>query len=315
MSELLPVLEAMLSEVDAGRAGALCTVVRASGSTPQCPGAALLLRFDFTTLGTLGGGCVEAEVKRRAFELLQAGGSALLDFDLDHDYGWDDGLLCGGSMTIGVTTVAERMDLSPFRQAVERLRRREAASFPLAFEREGERRQYRVHLEVPPTLLIAGAGHVGQAVAKLAVDLDFHVVVIDDRADCASRERFGADVELIVGDIAQTLRGYPIDDGCYVVIVTRGHRHDQAALEAVIRGPARYIGMIGSRRKVSVMFAELVAAGVPRELVERVHSPIGLPIRAITVAEIAVSIMAEVVQVRRERTPKLVEETMEERRR
>jgi xanthine dehydrogenase accessory factor len=164
-----------------------------------------------------------------------------------------------------------------------------------------------VHLEVSPTLLIAGAGHVGQAIARLAVNLDFRVVVIDDRPDFASRERFGERIELIVDDITSALRDHPIDAGCYVVIVTRGHRHDHHALDAVIRRPAGYIGMIGSKRKSATILHALADAGVSQELIDGVHTPIGVPIQAATVDEIAVSIVAELISVRRRKTPKLVE--------
>ena len=307
MSELIPVLETLVADVTAGRPAAFCAVVKTQGSAPQTPGAAMLVRADFRTLGTLGGGCVEAEVQRRAFQLLQQGQSGLLDFALDHDYGWDDGLLCGGQMSVAVTPVAAEAGLGPFRQALELARQRRPASIPLVVEHEGRRLEFRLHLEVPPTLLIAGAGHVGQAVAELALRLDYHVVVIDDRADCASRERFPGDVELIVDDIAEALRKYRVDAGCYVVIVTRGHRHDHQALDAVVRRPAGYIGMIGSKRKSRLILEDLAAAGVTSEQLSRVHTPIGLSIHAVTVAEIAVSIVAELVQVRRQNTPVLVE--------
>jgi xanthine dehydrogenase accessory factor len=311
MSELVPVLETLVGDVEAGRPAALCAVVKTHGSAPQTPGAAMLVRADFRTLGTLGGGCVEAEVRRRAFELLQQDQSGLLDFQLDHDYGWDDGLLCGGQMSVAVMPVAVEAGLGPFRQALELARQRRPASVPLVVEHAGRMLAYRVHLEVPPTLLIAGAGHVGQAVAELASRLDYHTVVIDDRADCASRARFPEPVELVVDDIAEALQRYPIDASCYVVIVTRGHRHDHQALDAVARRPAGYIGMIGSKRKSRLILEDLAAVGVTPEQLSRVHTPIGLPIHALTVAEIAVSIMAELVQVRRQKTPVLVEGPVE----
>ncbi|UCG17735.1 MAG: XdhC family protein [Phycisphaerales bacterium] len=307
MSELLPVLRDMICEADAGRPSALCVVVQTSGSTPRRPGAAMLLRADLTALGTVGGGYVEADVKRRASEVLQQRGTAVLDFSLDRDLGRGDGPICGGRMSVGVTTVTPDADLEPYRRAVESLQRRERAWFPIVVEQKGKRLEYRVHLEVPPTLLIAGAGHVGQAVARLAGALDFHVVVIDDRADCAARERFGSDVKLIVDDIGSALRSYPIDSACFVVIVTRGHQHDYQALDAVVRSPAHYVGMIASKRKAQMIFGRLAASGVPPELIDRVHSPIGLPIGAATVPELAVSIVAELVQARRRDTPKLVE--------
>ncbi len=299
MSELTPVLESFLAEVDAGRSAALCAVVATRGSTPQSAGATMLLTSDFSAQGTLGGGCVEAEVKRRAFELLQAGASTVLDFVLDHDYGWDDGLICGGRMDIAVASFGPGDDVSAIRSAAEAGRSRRAASFPLDVTHDGRRLRYDVRLEIPPTLLIAGAGHVGQAVAKLAVDLDFHVVAIDDRADMACRDRFDDRVELLVGDIAETLRRYPIDPSSYVVIVTRGHQNDEQALDAVIRSEAGYIGLIGSKRKAKLIFEDLRQGGVSEDLLSRVHTPIGMAIGAVLVPEIAVSIAAELVAHRR----------------
>ncbi len=303
----LAALETLIADVDAGRPAAFCAVVHTTGSTPQVPGAVMLVRSDYSTSGTLGGGCVEAEVQRRAFELLQAGQSGLLDFQLDHDYGWDDGLLCGGSMQVAVVSISDPAALRPFRAARDLARTRQPATISLSVPHEQKQLEYQLHLEVPPTLLIAGAGHIGQAVARLAVDLGFHVVVIDDRAEFTAPARFPAAVELRVGDIGHTLRDFPLDADCYVVIVTRGHRHDQQALGAVIRRPARYIGMIASRRKAQLILHELAAAGVPADQVERVRSPIGLPIGAVTVTEIAVSIAAELVSFRRKSRPKLVE--------
>ena len=114
-----------------------------------------------------------------------------------------------------------------------------------------------------------------------------------------------------VFDIARALREYPIDAGCYVVIVTRGHQHDAQALDAVIRRPAGYIGMIGSKRKSATILRDLADGGVSQELIDRVHTPIGIPIRAMTVNEIAVSIVAELIQIRRQTTPKLIEGPIE----
>lgn len=311
MSELIPVLEILVADVEAGRAVALCAVLQTRGSTPQVPGATMLVRSDGSTVGTVGGGSGEAEVTRQALERLQQNQGAVVRLALDSDYGWDDALICGGEMTVGVMPIAGGADLTPFRTALELAGQRRPAQVPVVVEDEGRRLEYRVRLEVPPTLLIAGAGHVGQALARLAVELDFHVVVIDDRAELASRARFGEPVGLTVGNIAGVLRDYPIDAGCYVVIVTRGHRHDRQALEAVIGRGAGYVGMIASRRKAALILNALAEAGIPREQIDGVHTPIGLPIGALTVNELAVSIAAELIQVRRHSTPTLVEGPLE----
>jgi xanthine dehydrogenase accessory factor len=135
--------------------------------------------------------------------------------------------------------------------------------------------------------------------APVALQIGFRVFVLDDRADYASAVRFPIPIETRVGDIAMTLRGWPIDARTYVVIVTRGHRHDEAALRAVVDSPARYVGMIGSKRKIEVTFDDLRRSGVSDERLGRVRAPIGMDIRAVTAEEIAVSIAAELISVRR----------------
>ncbi len=315
MSELLPVISELINEVDAGRACALCAVVKTKGSTPQSPGAAMLLRADCSTTGTLGGGCVEEEVKRRAYGAVTSGKSALYDFLLDHDYGWDDGLICGGRMDIAVMAAGPGAQLTAIREALALARECKPASLPLVVEHEGKTLEYTLHLEVPPTLLIAGAGHVGQAVAKLAMGLDFNVVVFDDRAEYASADRFDPAAKLVISDIAAGLNDHPINASCYVVIVTRGHAHDHQALDAVIRSDATYVGLIGSKRKAKMILGDLKTAGVPQELIDRIHTPIGLSIGAITVPEIALSITAELVEHRRRNTPTLIEGPIEREKR
>ena len=157
-----------------------------------------------------------------------------------------------------------------------------------------------IDVSVPaPTLYLVGAGHVAMPTAALAHTCGFRVVVIDDRADMASEARFPDAAERLVGDIEAVLRGLPLASNAYVVIVTRGHALDEEALHAVIDAPAAYVGMIGSRRKVRTIYDHLRAAGVPQEQLDRVHSPIGIDIGSETPAEIAVSIVAEMIAVRR----------------
>ena len=153
-------------------------------------------------------------------------------------------------------------------------------------------------LQPRPTLLIAGAGHVGQALCHLGNWLDFDVVIVDDRADFASAERLPEADDIIVGDIETELRNYPITPLTYVVIVTRGHQHDESALHAVVESDARYIGLIGSRRKIKLIFDDLLDVGIPTERLQRVYAPVGLNINSKTVPEIAVSIAAQLIQIR-----------------
>lgn len=307
MNPFSSLFRSLVRQLQQKRRVAICTVVGSYGSTPQAAGATLLLHENMTTEGTLGGGCVEAEVRKQAFELLQKNRSGLLTFKLDHDYGWDDGLICGGTMRIAVISLDSAEKAMPYVEAADRIERRERACVPLQIEDDGQIQEYRLHIEAPAQLIIAGGGHVGAELAKMAVGLDFEVTVVDDRADFVNATRLPPPIKPVVGDIERTLRELPIDANTYVVIVTRGHHHDEQALHAVIDSPARYIGMIGSRRKVTLIFDDLAALGVDRAKLARVHAPIGLSIGAQTVPEIAVSILGQLIEVRRADKPTHVE--------
>lgn len=150
-----------------------------------------------------------------------------------------------------------------------------------------------------PRLIIAGAGHVAQALVKLADLLDFRSIVIDDRRDLADPQSFGDGVHLAFGDIPQTIRELEPDEASWVVIVTRGHQLDKDALRAALETQARYIGMIGSPGKIKNIFRSLLKEGVPRERLEQVHTPIGLDLGAETPGEIALSIAAEMLMIRK----------------
>ena len=366
MSGATNVLDTVLSEIVAGRRVALCVVVGTRGSTPQSPGAMICVDEAAQITGTIGGGCVEAEVRRRAHEMLSANGMAksrptsgrghdpgdrgeharasgleaapdegesdkvirtadptseharvsagmppdptlLVTLDLDNDFGFDDGLICGGHMEVAVCVYSDREQIGPLREAVEQLRAGDPATIPIRIQKPSGAVEYRINLEAAPKVVIVGGGHVGLALAPLMVPLGFYVTVIDDRGDFANAERFPPPMESVVGDIDKTLAEWAIDANTYVVIVTRGHKHDERALRAVIDSPAKYIGMIGSRRKIHVIFQDLMHEGISKEKLDRVHAPIGVAIKCVTPAEIALSIAAELVSVRRERYRKVVE--------
>jgi xanthine dehydrogenase accessory factor len=339
MRDLLAELERV---IDRGLPCACCTVVATRGSTPQKAGATMLVFGDGTQAGTLGGGCVEAEVRRRALHALAAaGGPELHSFTLDDDFGWDDGLICGGRMTIladpitptaadyyhqrkglveagaGCTEVVALVEnrvgiaagsrylLDSANRPVARLG--PAAELPANLPRPDQSPRPSVVegfalLPTPPrvTLLIVGGGHVGQAVAKLAAECDFDVWVLDDRESFASAERFPNARRRLVGDIGGTLQTLKADvtPHTYALIVTRGHNHDEEALYHLAATPAGYVGMIGSKRKVKLIFDDLRAKGVPESALDRVRAPVGLSIGSQTVPEIAVSIVAELIAQR-----------------
>ena len=164
----------------------------------------------------------------------------------------------------------------------------------------GEMEIFVEPLLTAPTLLIAGAGHVGAACAELGKFLGMRVVVMDDRDEFLSREKFPHADELRAGDIAQNLAQFEITPQTFVVLVTRAHTLDAEVLRAVIEKPAAYIGMLGSKRRVLTVFDILKQDGVSEDALKRVHAPIGLHIRAETPQEIAVSIMAEIIQASRQ---------------
>ena len=299
MSDAVEIVETLVHEVEAGRRGVLCVVVATRGSAPQAPGAMLCVDEAGQMTGTVGGGCVEAEILRRAHQMLSTGPSGLFTLDLDHDFGFDDGLICGGHMDVAICVISEAAEARDLRMAAELLRAGEAATLPVRVQTSAGLVEYRVHIEAPPKLVIAGGGHIGLALATLMPPLGFRVSVVDDRSRFANATRFPPPIEPVVGDIAETLRRWPMDANTYIVIVTRGHRHDEQALAAVIGSRARYIGMIGSRRKIAVIYEDLRRQGKTQEQLNRVHAPIGLDIKAVTPEEIAVSIAAELISIRR----------------
>jgi xanthine dehydrogenase accessory factor len=335
------ILEDLLNAHHGNQAVAYTALVETRGSTPQKAGATMLVFADGSQAGTLGGGCVEAEVKRRALRLLDGGVRELLTFQLDDNYGWDDGLICGGRMKMLVDPVRPGDDIAYFdtvaslvakgaggTEAVildatkagggepgDRFLFDEQGTLVAARAGEGAAPGVVAHLRSLDgrprpyveqgvsylpflkrcRLLVVGAGHVGQKVAELAAEVDFDVWVIDDRDEYCNPSRFPAAKRLIVGPVDTALSGLEIDAATYCLVITRGHNHDEEALYHLAETPAAYVGMIGSRRKIKLIFEDLVAEGISREALSRVHAPLGFDIGSQTVPEIAVSIVAELI--------------------
>lgn len=241
-----------------GRKAALATIVNVRGSIPSFETAKMLVRDDGSFVGTIGGGCVEAEVWQAAREVIEHEKPRSLRFDLNNDPKYDTGLVCGGTLEVFVEPV------------------------------------------VPPaTLYIFGAGHVALSLYKVARLAGFEVTVVDDRESYANRERFPEARDIFADDFERAMQQLAPGETAYMVIVTRGHRDDMRVLRWAVQQPARYLGMIGSRRKVVAIYKELEKEGLPREQLLRVHAPVGLDIGAITPEEIAVAIVAELIAIRR----------------
>lgn len=241
-----------------GRRCALATIVQVQGSIPSYQSAKLLIRDDGSIAGTIGGGCVEAEVWNAAREVIESGKAKRLSFNLGQDAAYDNGLICGGQLEVFVEPV-----------------------FP------------------QPKAFIFGAGHISKSLAKVAALAGFSTAVIDDRESFASRERFPEADEIHAGEYEDVVPRLAINESGYVVIVTRGHRDDMRVLRLVAGSSARYIAMIGSKRKVISVIKELEREGVARESLERIYAPMGLEIGAESPEEIAISVVAEMIAVRR----------------
>jgi xanthine dehydrogenase accessory factor len=155
-------------------------------------------------------------------------------------------------------------------------------------------------MPAPPRLIVVGAGHIAVPLVRMAKVLDFHVSVLDDRLLYANRERFPDADEVLVGDMAQQLKEMSITSSCYIVLITRGHAYDEPCLRQIMHSEAKYIGMIGSRRRIKACFQRFRdEEKIAEEAIARIYAPIGLDIGTETPAEIALSILGEVIKVRR----------------
>jgi len=343
------VVRHVIRALEDGRELLLCQVVETKGSTPQKAGALMAVDPDGGQVGTLGGGCVENEVKQNAVRQLGQEGVRLQSFVLDHDYAWADGLICGGKMVIATEALKGAGALYYYRRLHRAIESGEGFTEAVVvdperldgttvggrflFDHDGrptagrpggkipealagrlaalvDRPQARVEqgvawLPVLPRirLVVIGAGHVGQAVASLAADADFDVWVVDDRSQYANRERFPRALKFVIGPIEEVLKGLEVTRNTFVLIVTRGHGHDEEALFHMAPTAASYVGLIGSKRKIRMIFDSLRDQGISDVDLARVTAPVGLDIGSRTVPEIAVSIVAELI-ARRNLGPK-----------
>lgn len=324
----------------ANREIVLCQVVETKGSTPQKAGALMLVDPVGGQRGTLGGGCVEGEVKQKSIRLYGENRVEFHEYILDHDYAWADGLICGGKMVILAEPTRGAQALAyyqSYRQLLEAglgftetvIIDEASVGLPkgerFLFDSAGSWVAARYGSVVPPDLsarvvplirrpkasvragiaylptlprirlVIVGAGHVGQEVAHLAARADFDVCVVDDRHQYANAERFPDAQAIEVGPLNRVLPALEITPNTYALIVTRGHGHDQEALELLAPTPATYVGLIGSQRKIKLIFENLREQGMSESILSRVKAPIGIDIGSQTVPEIGISVVAELI--------------------
>jgi len=256
------ILKEALGRIDRSEAIALVTIVETKGSTPREIGAKILVNKNGLVAGTIGGGITEARVIEEAKQALKEGKGKLLDYHLTKEQAaLDEGAICGGEMKVFIDILQPKEEV-----------------------------------------LIFGAGHIAVCLSKLAKTVGFKVTIIDDRKEFANRDRFPEADEIIAEETEKVLSYLKITPSTYIIIVTRGHLKDEEVLGSVIKlGAAAYIGMIGSRKKNANVFQRLTKKGISQEELDKVHTPIGIDINAQTPEEIAVSIIAEIIQVKRKK--------------
>ena len=331
---------------------ALATLIHRVGSAPRAAGAKYLVREDGTSFGSIGGGCVEAEVWQGAQDVMRKGEGGVLHFELTAEQLAEGGLICGGTVDIFVEPLREEC-LDIYREMVKMKQKggsgilatlisingafykgegakvllkstgekvgslsdgnqveqkilEEGPSFlkeekPKILVLTSEQKKVEILLEPlfsEPTVFIFGAGHISEQLAPLAKKVQFRVVVMDDREIFANRQRFPDADEVLVSEFERCFDRLTIDESSYVIIVTRGHLYDGFVLEQAVRTKARYIGMIGSRKKIRTLYQNLMEKGIPKATLDRVYAPIGIDINSETPEEIAVSIVAELIKVR-----------------
>jgi len=332
----------------------LATLITRVGSAPRAVGAKYLIRSDGTSLGSIGGGCVEAEAWQEAQKVIEEGEGRVLHFDLTSEQLAEGGLICGGNIDIFLEPLHE--EFFTIYQEAARIRQKGGSailatliSIEGAFAKEkgakvlmktseekvgflwgeeelekkileegevllkekkpkvlvlsSENRRLEILVEPifsEPTVYIFGGGHVSEQVAPLAKKVHFKVVVIDDREMFANRARFPEVDEVIVSEFEECFNQLLIDETSYLVIVTRGHLYDGFVLKQAVNTKARYIGMIGSKKKIRTLYQNLMKEGISKDTLARVYAPIGIDINSETPEEIAVSIVAELIKVRGE---------------
>lgn len=254
----MDVLEEAVRLRRSGQKCALATIIQVNGSIPSFECAKMLVREDGSIAGTIGGGCVEAEVWNAAREVMETGKARRLQFSLGQDAAYDNGLICGGQLEVFVEA-----------------------------------------LDPEPTAIIFGAGHISKSLCQVANLTGFRTVIVDNRESFANMERFPLADEIHAQEYEDVYPLLEVHSNTYLIIVTRGHRDDMRVLKWAVTTNARYIAMIGSRRKVLAVVRELKKDGVPSEKFARVFGPMGLDIGALTPEEIAISVGAEMIAVRR----------------
>lgn len=328
--------DVLLDNMECGRETVLLTIYRRTGSAPRGAGAHMVVGAEGRIFGTIGGGAVEYEAEQRALKVLQEKSSCLEQYCLRENDVRDLGMVCGGKVDVAFSYLdpdnTEMKEAIAFWRRLERaeetvwmiLDLRDGGEGGLAFygRRSGSggmevpdavldrmvraygivevdgRRYYYERMTQPGRVYIFGGGHVAQALVPALAAVDFTCVVLEDREEFCRPELFPHAERIMQIDMQKIADAVTITEEDYVCVMTRGHKDDTLVQEQILRTPARYIGVIGSRRKKAAVFLALMESGLTEEDLARITTPIGLEIQAETPAEIAVSIAAQMIQVR-----------------
>lgn len=343
------VIEEAVKSLERGESCVLATLIQTRGSTPQKPGAKLLVQSDGTIVGTIGGGCVEAEIWATGKKLLESGGTPqYCEYELTEELAVQDGLVCGGVMSFFLDPIRKATDFLPYAREILSAYRggnpvtlatvvktpasshlgakylirqdntiagflgntaledmaREAACRVIDYAKseylvtEDGTEVFIEGFTTIPTLVVMGGGHIAKALASVAKIVGFRICIIDNRPQFATKERFPEAETVVFADFSSGLTKLSVNTNTFIVVATAGHKFDFIALEAAVKSPAGYVGMVGSQRKTALIFKELLKQGIPEERIKAVHAPIGLSIGAVTPEEIAISIIGEMIMFR-----------------
>jgi xanthine dehydrogenase accessory factor len=326
---MIRIFEKICSHLEQGKTGVMATIIKGVGSTPQGSGAKIFMDEYGSVTGSIGGGCVEAEAWQEAKKIKGTNESRIIRYAMNSTQVADEGMICGGVAEIFIEPVLQKhYDLykeyllcikdsirctvitntgSSYLKSLITANGKilgdpldDSVSNELNYNSVENQLHFINKFLVEPCvsrnrLFIYGAGHISQFISKIAKMIDFEVTVIDDRISFANRERFPEADNIVAGYFAETISQIIFTPADFHVIVTRGHRHDTEVLAKVLKKPFAYVGMIGSKRKIKLVYDFLKTNGTDSSLIDRVHSPIGIEMNAITPQEIAVSIAGELI--------------------
>jgi xanthine dehydrogenase accessory factor len=330
------IYESICEYLEKGKGGMLATVIKRTGSAPRDAGAKMFIGEDGKTFGTVGGGRLESDAYREALEIINRGITKIVSMRMDAQRVEGKDMFCGGNVEVLLEPVTAK-HLNVYRGIANCLTNREKGAIVTKFNRDAFAKtlidpklnvigdpldsetlvKYKDSfygnqpvlvngmfidpIQISFPLYIFGAGHVAQCLSRIGRIANFHITVIDDREEFANRERFPDANTIIVGDLQDAFSSLDFSGNEYVVIVTRSHEYDAEALRESMKRHTKYVGMIGSKRKVKIIFDQMGENGFDGETIGKVHAPIGISISAETPEEIAISIAAELVSVKNAR--------------